>query len=77
MAYIIDKFNRYDSWARNHARFKFEINGQWYAILEVELEWGVPKFPLYTDHETHPHSYFIYNEYKDALEFALQMKSLN
>ena len=40
MAFIIDTYNKYDSWDREHSRYTFEINGVWYGIKEVELEWG-------------------------------------
>ena len=40
MAFIIDTYNKYDAFDRENARKVFEINGNWYAIKEVELEWG-------------------------------------
>ena len=43
MAYIIDTYNKYDGWDREHSVYKFEMNGNWYAIKEVELELGVPQ----------------------------------
>ena len=30
MAYVIDNYNKYDSWDRAHSLYKFEINGRWY-----------------------------------------------
>ena len=45
MAFIIGNYNKYDFWDRTHSRYVFEINGNWYAIKEVGLEWGVPKLP--------------------------------
>ena len=42
MAFIIGLYNKYDVWDRNRAKFVFEINGNWYAVKEVELEWGEP-----------------------------------
>jgi len=49
MAFIVDTYNRFDSWDRAHSVYEFEINGNWYAIKEVELEWGLPKLPLRID----------------------------
>jgi hypothetical protein len=42
MAYVIDTYNKYDAWDRTHSLYKFEINGNWYAIKEVEMSWGLP-----------------------------------
>lgn len=79
MAFIIDTYNKYDSWDREHARLVFEINQQWYAIKEVILFWGQPQLPLKVDGgeepETYPH--FIYDTYEQALAFVKLMKSLN
>lgn len=49
MAFIVDTYNKFDSWDRAHSVYEFEINGNWYAIKEVELEWGMPKLPLRID----------------------------
>ena len=46
MAFIIDNYNKYDWWDRTHSRHIFEINGNWYAVKEIELEWGKPKLPM-------------------------------
>ena len=35
MAFIIDTYNRYNSWDRNHAKHIFEVNGIMYAVKEV------------------------------------------
>ena len=40
MAYIIDTYNKWSKWDREHAAECFIINGVEYAIKEVELEWG-------------------------------------
>ena len=42
MAFIIDRYNKYNVWDREHSRKAFEINENWYAVYEVELEWGLP-----------------------------------
>lgn len=77
MAYIIDTYNKYDEFDRMHARKVFQLNDNWYAIKEVELEWGKPKFPFYATHDKNEQDYFIYDTYEQALGFVLQMKSLN
>ena len=51
MAFIIDTYNRFNSFDRESARYIFEVNGNMYAVKEVELEWGIPKLPTNTLHE--------------------------
>lgn len=77
MAYIIDTYNKYDTWDREHKRFAFELNGQWYAIYEVILFWGEPQLPLRIGQEKNPKTYFIYEREEDAREFVRKMKSYN
>lgn len=43
MAYIISTYNKYDGWDREHSKYKFWVNGVAYAVMEVEMEWGLPK----------------------------------
>lgn len=61
MAFIIDTYNKWDGWDRAHSVYKFTINDNWYAIKEVELEWGKPILPLYVDKDSNPDSYFIFD----------------
>ena len=77
MAYIIGLYEKYDSWDRNHAVYKFEINGIQYAIYEVELVWGLPKLKYQIGLEDAPEAYFIYETKEDAMRFVMEMKSLN
>ena len=49
MAYVIDTYNRWSKWDREHSVYVFSINENWYAIKEVELEWGFPILPFRTD----------------------------
>jgi hypothetical protein len=49
MAFLIGTYNKYDTWDREHARYKFEVNGNWYAVKEVEMEWGLPKLGFRAD----------------------------
>ena len=76
MAFIIGTYNKYDSWDREHSKYRFEINGQWYAIKEVEMEWGLPRVGCRVDQEEYPEQYYVYSEYQDALKFAQMMKGL-
>ena len=76
-AFIIDTYNKYDSFDREHARYTFEINGTTYAIKEVQLKWGKPKLPLRIGDERDNDPYHIYETYEDALAFVHTMRSLN
>lgn len=77
MAFIINTYNKYDWWDREHARKTFEINGNQYAIMEVELDWGQPMLPMRVDQEERPENFYIYDTYEDALRFVQLMKGLN
>ena len=77
MAYIIDSYNKYDPWDRLHQRKIFEVNEQWYAIYEVELEWGLPVLPLRTMYDQDAKQYFVYDTKEDAMRFVQLMKGLN
>lgn len=75
MAFLIGTYNKYDVWDREHSRYKFEVNGNWYAIKEVEMEWGLPQLGFRADMDEHPETYHIYDTYEDAMRFVWQIKS--
>lgn len=77
MAFIIDTYDKYDSWDRQHARKIFEINGVIYAVKEVILFWGQPQLPLRVDRDTNPETYRLYPTLNDALEFVKYMRKMN
>lgn len=79
MAFIIEKYNRYDRWDREHSKYIFEINEQWYAVKEVILFWGQPQLPIRIERNEKPETYpyFIYDTEEQAMEFVKLMKSLN
>lgn len=76
-AFIIDTYNRFDQFDREHSRYVFQVNETWYAIKEVYMKWGRPKLPLRLGTEKENESYKIYDTYKDAMEFVHLMKGLN
>ena len=76
-AFIIDTYNKYDSFDRSCSRYIFEINGTTYAIKEVQLKWGKPKLPLRIGDTRDQEPYHIYETYEDALKFARTIKSIN
>ena len=79
MAFIVGMYDKFDRWDREHSVYKFEVNGNWYAIKEVEMEWGVPKLPEYVDRdsEKEAQAYYVYDTYKDAMRFVQLVKGLN
>lgn len=46
MAFIIGSYDKWDRWDREHSVYKFMLNGNWYAIKRVEMEWGVPSLDM-------------------------------
>ena len=77
MAYIIDLYNKWDRWDREHSVYKFQLNERWWAIKEVELEWGLPILPSYTDKDLHPEDYIVYGTQEDAMNFIFNLRQLN
>ena len=77
MAFIIDKYDKYSRWDREHSKYIFEINEQWYAVKEVILFWGKPQLPTKIEYEQNPETYFIYNTEEEAMAFVRKMKSYN
>ena len=79
MAYVVDSYNKYDSWDREHAQFVFAINGQWFAIKEIEMDWGLPQLQERVDRDREQEAKYmcVYDTYEDALQFVKVMKGLN
>ena len=77
MAYIIDTYNDWDQWDRAHSIHTFLIHDTWYAIKEVQLEWGLPILPLRIDSNKRADTYKVYGTKEEALSFILQVRSLN
>ena len=77
MAFVIDCYNKYDGWDRDHAVETFEINGNVYAIKEVEICWGLPMLEYKTDQDERPQIYCIYETLEEAQQFVQWMKMIN
>ena len=77
MAFIIGSYNKYDVWDRTHSRYKFEINGTWYAVKEIEMEWGIPKLPQYVDRENDAQRYHVYDTFEEAMGFVHSVRCAN
>ena len=77
MAFIIDTYNRMDQWDQEHSEYVFEINGNWYAIKSVRLEWGFPVLPMRLEEEKKVEWFRVYESMDEALQFVFQLKTLN
>ena len=76
MAYILSSFNRFDQWDREHCVYKYEINGNWYGIMRVEMEWGLPKLGYRIDQDRKLELLHIFETEDEAREFVRYMKEL-
>lgn len=76
-AFIIDTYNRFDTFDREHSRYIFEVNEVQYAIKEVQLKWGKPKLPLRIGDNRDQEPYHIYDTFEDAMRFVQIIKLAN
>lgn len=79
MAFLIDTYNRFDSWDRAHSVHTFRFHDSQYAIKLVELENGVPQFPerIEAGATAYPTAYKLYDTLEDALAYVQLLKSIN
>ena len=77
MKYIIDIYNQWDPWDREHSIYTFQINGVWYAIKEVIVEEGILELPMRFDRDLKQEWYAVYDRAEDALGYIAQLKMLN
>ena len=77
MAFIIDRYNKYNGWDRQHRAYSFELNGQQYAIFEVELEWGLPVLGESIEFEKNREQYQVYGTKEEAMRFVRLVKRFN
>lgn len=68
--YIIDLYNKYSS---DKIISTFRINDRWWAIKEVQLQWGKPILEK-VEEDNIP--YYIYNTLEEAQQFVRQIKRL-
>ena len=57
--------------------YKFEINENWYGVMEVEMKWGVPDLPVRIGKEGDISLVHVFESYDEAMEFVRYMKRLN
>lgn len=77
MAYIIDGFNRFSKWDREHACHRFKVNENWYAIYSVEMKWGIPQLNFSAIEDKNADQYYVYETLEEAMHFVNIMKGLN
>ena len=75
--YIIDTYCRFDKWDQQHSVYTFQINDEWYAIKEVEVEWGFPVLPIRFDYDLKVEWYKLYETQEEAMGYVAQLKMLN
>ena len=77
MAYIIGTYNKYDARDRAHSHKIFEMNGNWYAIYEVDMCWGLPMLKYQVDQEDRADMYHIYETEEEAQQFVSMIRRFN
>ena len=75
--FILDDYNQYGL-DKDNVRTTIKINGRFWAIKEVQLQWGLPQLqrPI-TDPEIDPYIYKLYNTYEEAFAALQHIKALN
>ena len=63
--FIIGTYSKYEPWDRKHSRYVFEMNGNWYAVYELDDE-----MPFYVDREFNIEEYYRYKSKEAALLFV-------
>ena len=71
--FIIDIYNKYHK--NDNVRYTFPVNGTWYCIREVPLEWGLPEFPEKDWNDDYT-QFQLYSTYEDALTFARAIQKI-
>lgn len=82
MAFVIDSYNRFDKFDREHSVKVFEINEVQYAVKEVQLEWGLPVLQEKIGEEWRQDREYlklfkVYETLEDAMKFVQLMRGLN
>ena len=75
--YIIDTYNKYNRWDREHACYIFELNEQQYAIKRVISFSNSLDLPLDVMGDRDPETYRLYPTLDNALQFVKYMQYLN
>ena len=71
--YIIDLYNKYD---KDEIISTFKINGRWWAIKKVELNWGRPQLSSIEENEDPYLNFQIYETLDAAKAYVSSIKRL-
>ena len=69
--YIIDLYNKFD--AKNTVSI-FKINGRWWAIKKVSLNWGKPQLNIIEENEDPYLHFHLYNTLEEAQQYVHSIK---
>ena len=76
--YIIDLYDRYNAADKAAARYIFTLNDRQWAIKEFEVQSGKLMRPLRIDEpEDYNDSFYLYDTFDEALQFAREIRRLN
>ena len=64
----------YDKFSLDHIISKHRINGRWWAIKEVHLEWGIPQLSKIEDGSPMP--FRLYETIEEAENYIRKIKKL-
>ena len=71
--YVIDLYNKY---SKDDIVSVFSINGRWWCIKKVTLEWGKPRLSSIEDTENEFLSFHLYNTLEEAQAYVREIKRL-
>ena len=74
MAYVIDVFDKYGKWDREHTIYRFKVNDREYGIKEIR---DISEIQQKIEDNTSSETYCVYSQYEDAFKFVKQIKKLN
>ena len=72
MAYIIDTYDRFNQWDRDHVVNMKLVGDIWSAIYAVELD--ADNLPR-VDWNKEARYYYVYNELQDAIEYLEMLRA--
>lgn len=72
LGYVIRGYSRFREWDRQHKRYAFLVNGQWYAIFDID-----DGLPVSVEYDEDLNQYKVYKSFEAAMEYARTMVRLN
>lgn len=71
--YIVDLYNKFSN---DEIISKFKLNGRWWAIKKVKLDWGHPILTSIEENEDPYLHFHLYNTLEEAKSFIHKLKQL-